>query len=181
MQQCFFAFISFLMLTTTISNGLWRGEKGYVRFESDAPLELITAESKMLRGLISPEDNTFAFSIPASSFEGFNSALQQEHFHENYLESNKYPQASFSGKFIEDIRELSQGTHEVRTKGMLRIHGVEVERIIKCRLSISEDEILITSNFTVPLSDHKITIPQVVHQKIAEEIFVEVKISMKQS
>ncbi|MDZ7846035.1 MAG: YceI family protein [Owenweeksia sp.] len=126
-----------------------------------------------------PRKNTYAFSMPTASFHGFNSALQQEHFHENYLESSKFPTASFAGKFIEDLSGLDEGTHEVRAKGMLKIHGESVERIIKCHMALSSEEISVRSEFTVPLSDHNISVPQVVHQKIAEEILVEVQILMK--
>ncbi len=174
-------FLSFIAAVTTapIPNGLWRGSNGTISFTSDAPLEVISAQSNELSGIIDPSKNTFAFSLPAASFEGFNSALQQEHFHENYLESSTYPKATFVGKFIEDLKSLDAGQHEVRAKGILTIHGKSVERILKCIMDVSEKDIIITSSFTVPLADHKITIPQVVHQKIAEEIFVKVQITMK--
>ncbi len=160
---------------------LWKGNKGTISFTSDAPLELIEAESKQLTGVIKPSENTFAFLILTKSFKGFNSPLQQEHFHENYMESDKYPKASFSGKFIENIAELKEGRHEVRAKGMLNIHGVEVERILKCTLEVDKGKVTVTSEFKVPLEDHKISIPQVVHQKIAEEILVTATIKLQPS
>lgn len=163
-------------------SSLWKGSGGSIRFTSDAPLELIAAESDQLQGVIDPEKNTFAFALPTSSFQGFNSPLQQEHFHENYMESNKYPRASFAGSFIEDISNLKPGTHEVRAKGKLNIHGKTTERIIKCKLVIDEDgKVAITSDFSVPLADHQISIPRVVHQKIAEVILVNVEISLQPS
>ncbi len=162
-------------------SGLWKGSKGTIAFTSDAPLELIEAESNQLTGVLKPSENTFAFLILTKSFKGFNSPLQQEHFHENYMESEKYPKATFSGKFIENVADLKEGTHELRAKGMLVIHGVSVERIIKCTAEVSKKEVTITSNFNVPLEDHKISIPQVVYQKIAEEIYVKVKITLQPS
>lgn len=172
--------ISYLALTASpLANGLWRGSNGKISFTSDAPLEVISAQSNELSGIIDPAKNTFAFSLPAASFKGFNSALQQEHFHENYLESKTYPRASFTGKFIENVKDLEPGRHEVRAKGVLTIHGQSMERILKCIFEVREKELGITSDFTVALVDHKITIPQVVHQKIAEEIFVKVQITLK--
>lgn len=161
-----------LMAMPAIPQNLWRGDNGKISFTSDAPLEVISAESHNLRGIIDPVKNTFAFSVATSSFHGFNSALQQEHFYENYIQSDKYPTATFSGRFIENISELPNGSSEIRAKGMLNIHGVQAERIIKCTLNISKENIEISSKFIVPLADHNITIPQVVHQKIAEEISV---------
>ncbi|WP_417591767.1 YceI family protein [Owenweeksia hongkongensis] len=160
---------------------LWKGTGGIISFTSDAPLELIEAESNKLTGILNVKENTFAFLISTKTFEGFNSPLQQEHFHENYMDSEKYPSASFSGKFIEDVSELELGKYELRAKGMLKIHGVTVERIIKCSMEIESNKIRIESNFVVPLEDHKISIPQIVHQKIAEEIFVTAKITLQAS
>lgn len=178
-MRLLFSAIIITMLFSFNQSDLWKGAKGSIAFTSDAPLELIEAGSNQLIGVLKPSENTFAFLIHTKSFKGFNSPLQQEHFHENYMESVKYPKATFSGKFIESISSLKEGTHEVRAKGMLEIHGVAVERILKCTLVVGESEITITSSFTVPLEDHEISIPQVVYQKIAEEIYVTVKITLK--
>ena len=148
---------------------------GSISFRSDAPLELIKAQSSELKGLVIPDKKQFAFIINIKSFKGFNSPLQQEHFNENYLESNKYPVASFEGKIIEDIDFTKDGEYSVRSKGNLSIHGVVQERIIKCDVSIKNKNISLKSTFTVLLADHNIPIPKVVHEKLASEIKVEVK------
>lgn len=148
---------------------------GSISFRSDAPLELIKAQSSELKGLVIPDKKQFAFIINIKSFKGFNSPLQQEHFNENYLESNKYPVASFEGKIIEDIDFTKDGEYSVRSKGNLSIHGVVQERIIKCDVSIKDKNISLKSTFTVLLADHNIPIPKVVHEKLASEIKVEVK------
>jgi polyisoprenoid-binding protein YceI len=152
--------------------------KGTIEFRSDAPLEIIKAKSDELKGLLDTDKKTFAFKIKISSFEGFNSTLQKEHFNENYLESNKYPDASFSGKIIEDVDFTKDGTYTVRAKGNFTIHGISQERIIKSEMTIKSGAISIHSNFTVLLADHNIPIPKVVHEKLASEIKVEVKAEM---
>jgi polyisoprenoid-binding protein YceI len=113
-----------------------------------------------------------------NSFKGFNSALQKEHFNENYMESERFPYASFEGKIIEDIDYDKPGTYNVRSKGNLTVHGVTQERIIKVDLVIKEKSITIKSNFSVLLADHNIPIPKVVHEKLASEIKVEVKAAL---
>jgi polyisoprenoid-binding protein YceI len=153
-------------------------EGAAVTFRSEAKLELIQAKSNALKGVIDTEKRSFAFSIPMASFEGFNSPLQKQHFNENYLESNKYPRASFDGKIIEDIDLKKNGLYNIRAKGNLTVHGITQERIIKCELSIKNNVVSIKSNFTVLLADHNITIPKVVHEKLASEIKVEVKADM---
>ncbi len=154
---------------------LYEVNKGSVYFQSDAPLELIEASSTELRGLINTEERTFAFSVPMSSFEGFNSPLQRVHFNENYMESKQYPNATFSGKIIENINFTKDGLYTVRAKGQLNVHGVKRERIIRSELQVEEGHIEVRANFTVLLAEHDISIPKIVHQKIAEEIAVEIR------
>ena len=153
--------------------------KGNISFSSDAPLELIKAESNELKGLIETEKKQFAFSIKVKSFKGFNSAFQKDHFNENYLETDKYPDATFSGKIIEDVDFTKNGILSVRAKGILTVHGVPKERIIKSDMTIKDGAIFIKANFTVLLADHNIPIPKVVHEKLASEIKVEVNSELK--
>jgi len=113
------------------------------------------------------------------SFRGFNSPLQQEHFNENYLESNQYPKATFSGKIIEDIDFTRPGTYTLRTKGILTIHGVAQERIIRAVVTVSGGVMRVNAPFTVALIDHQIAIPKIVRQKIAEVISFTVQADMR--
>lgn len=153
--------------------------KGNITFSSDAPLELITAASNELKGLIETEKKQFAFSIKVKSFKGFNSGFQRDHFNENYLETDKYPDATFSGKIIEDVDFTKNSIVSVRAKGILTVHGVPKERIIKSDMTIKDGLIFIKANFTVLLADHNIPIPKVVHEKLASEIKVEVNSELK--
>lgn len=152
-------------------------QKGEAAFVSEAPLENIKAKSKSIRGVINPDSKEFAFSVKINSFMGFNSGIQRVHFLENYMEQNKYPQATFSGKFIEDIPFDTPGTYTVRAKGILDIHGVQKERIIRGTITLKPGEAILNTDFSVPLSDHGITIPKIVKQKISEQINVSINIS----
>jgi len=147
-------------------------EKAHIQFTSNAELEVIKASSDQIQGLMEPATNKFAFSVRILSFQGFNSELQRVHFNEKYLESERFATASFSGKIIEELDLTKEGTHDVRAKGELDIHGVKQTRIIKSSLTINGGRVSITSKFSVPLTDHDITIPKIVGQKIATEIEV---------
>jgi len=157
---------------------LYKQVKGEVAFTSDAPLELIKAKSMKMVSVVDGEKKTFAFSIPIASFEGFNSPLQKDHFNENYLESDTYPKATFSGKIIEQVDFASNATHKVRAKGVLDIHGVQADRIIEADLTVKGEKLFIKSTFVAPLSDHDIKIPKIVNQKIATEINVHVDVEL---
>lgn len=169
---CFVAFQS------TPDTAIYRANSGKVSFLSSAPLEKIKAQSTKLYGVMDPSKRVFNFAIPISSFDGFNSPLQKEHFNENYLESQKIPRAFFKGKIIEEVDLSKEGSYTVRAKGMLSIHGVEKEYIIKAKVVSLGNKINIDSNFTVLLKDFGIRIPRVVNQKIAEEIAVTINIDM---
>jgi len=154
---------------------------GTINFKSEASLELIKASSRELAGAIEAEKKQFSFRVRIRSFQGFNGNTQKEHFNENYLESDKFPEASFKGKIIEDIDLLKDGEYDVRAKGKLTIHGVEQERIIKCNVLVKRNKINVKSAFTVLLSDHNIPIPKVVYQKLANEIQVDIDAALEAS
>ena len=149
--------------------------KGKINFVSNAELELIKAFSTTLKGFVDPATNQFAFSVQVQSFSGFNSELQREHFNEKYMESEKYPQMTFTGKIIEQVDFTINGIYDVRAKGDLEIHGQKQTRIIRSTLIIENGAVNIDSDFNVPLADHNISIPRIVNQKIATEIEVHVE------
>jgi polyisoprenoid-binding protein YceI len=126
-----------------------------------------------LRGLIDVQKKNFAFRVKMQSFEGFNSALQKEHFNENYIESDKFPEATFSGKIIEDVDFSRDGTYVLRAKGNFTVHGVSQERIIKSDVQVKEGRMQLKSAFSVLLADHNIPIPKVVKDKLSSEINVQ--------
>ena len=160
---------------------LYKSIEGKVQFRSDAPLETIEASSQFLKGVIEIDKRTFAFSIPINTFEGFNNPLQKEHFNENYLESSIYPNATFTGKIIENVDLSKDGIYTIRAKGKLDIHGVVQERILKSRVVANGDSFSLKSYFTINLEEHDISIPKIVYQKIAEEIQVQVEATFEKS
>lgn len=78
-------------------------ETGKLNFTSNTVLELISASTDKMVGVVDPANNQFAFIISIQSFKGFNSNLQQEHFNEKYMETDKFYQATFSGTLIDPI------------------------------------------------------------------------------
>jgi hypothetical protein len=145
-----------------------------VVFLSEAPLERIKAVSHELKGVLDPDTRSLAFSVVNRSFKGFNSTLQREHFNESYMESDKYPQCTFTGKIVDEVNFYGEGTFQVRVKGILTVKGVGREQIIKGSLQIEGDEIRIRCNFPIALADHQIRVPKLVYQKIAPEVLITV-------
>jgi polyisoprenoid-binding protein YceI len=170
-----FSFFSFLL-----NDLFYYAEGAAVTFRSVAKLELIQAKSNALKGVINTEKRSFAFTIPMASFEGFNSPLQKQHFNENYLESNSYKTATFTGRIIEKPDLTKDGVYPIRAKGKLSIHGVTKERIIKSQITVKDGVFKVEASFSVLLSEYNIAIPKVVQQKIAEEIQILINADFEQ-
>jgi hypothetical protein len=181
-QGNFFAVLILLVLLLTsfsFDDNIYYTNNGKVNFTSEAPLEIIKASSNKLAGILNIVDKEFVFTVPMKSFEGFNSPLQKVHFNENYIESDKFPDAKFKGKIIEDFNLSQPGSYKIRAKGKFSIHGKENPMTIRCDIEITKNEIQVSSLFSVLLKDHDIEIPTIVNQKLAEKIDVVVKFILK--
>lgn len=174
--------LSFILLScrACAQTGIFEVMESTVKFSSETRQELINASSEALQGVIDMDKKVFAFKISINTFFGFNSPLQREHFNENYMESSIFPEASYTGKIIEDIDYHKDGTYTVRTKGKLKIHGVEQEQIIKAVITIKGNTITITSGFMMLLADYNIKIPRIVSNKLSSQIAVSVKAMLHQ-
>lgn len=171
-------FTYFLILPVITFGQTYSTFNASVNFKSVAALETIIASSDELQGVLDYNSKSFAFKMYIKSFEGFNSPLQQIHFYENFMETDEYPIAVFKGKILEDIDPENK---LYRAKGILSVHGVDIERVININLDIQNKEILFSSEFQLDLDDHKIELPRIVYQKIAEsiDIFVEGSLSIR--
>ena len=168
-----------MMTGYTRQENLYFTDSGHIKFSSDAPLEFIQASSNELAGILNINDLSFSFTVPMLSFEGFNSTLQRIHFNENYMESEKFLNSTFKGKIIEEVDFILPGTYHIRAKGLLNVHGIDNDRIIRCTIQVETGRITVETSFTIPLDEHKIKIPSIVQQKIAEVIDVNIRFEMK--
>jgi len=168
-----------LLCLPSFAQSIYETNSGTIHFHSDAPHELIRASSDRLKCALDVPKKQFAFRISIASFMGFNSPLQREHFNENYMESEHYPEATYSGKVIEDVDLSKDGEYDVRAKGKLNIHGMQQERIIKGHVSTRNGKITLHADFMVALADHNIKIPRVVYDKLAPNISVTVDAVLK--
>jgi len=152
--------------------------KGEVTFFSDAPIEDITAENKQPGSMINIVTREIAIIIPVRNFV-FEKELMKEHFNEKYMESDKFPMASFKGTIADDIDLTKEGEFPATAKGKLTIHGIEKEVILIGRIKRNGNSITIISDFKVALKDYKITVPKLLFENIAEIIDVHVSIEYK--
>lgn len=159
-----------LLFYFALASNVFVVKSSKVKFKSEAPLETIIAESTELKGILELQSKNFAFTINNESFKGFNSSLQREHFNDNYLDTDRYPVISYTGRIIDEIDFNKPGVYTVRAKGMMNVKGINRERLIKSTVEVKANAIKISTEFTVLLDDYSIRIPRVVNQKIASEI-----------
>jgi polyisoprenoid-binding protein YceI len=151
-------------------------EKSLVTFYSAAPVEDIKAVNTKASSFFDKSTGEVVFSIPINQFQ-FEKMLMQQHFNEKYMESEKYPRASFQGK-IEGIKnDLSQ--QQVRAIGILTIHGVSNQIEVPGQLKFIGNKIEMNAVFIVKLEDYQIKIPAIMWKNIAEEIEVTVEFTYK--
>lgn len=149
-------------------------KKGEVRFFSEAPMENIEATTKTALGVIDPATNKVAVSIVMKGFD-FEKDLMQEHFNENYLESDKFPKATFSGDYEIAIDFEKIGKVQRLVKGEFTLHGVKKQIEVMTEFDIQEKSILVSNKFVISIADYDIEIPKLVIMKIAEEVEVSSK------
>jgi hypothetical protein len=179
MKKIFLTTCLIISLSAKSTAPIFSCNDGVASFISYAPLEIIKAKSNQLRGAIDVGARTCLFVIRVNTFQGFNSGLQQEHFNENYMETEKFQEATFRGKLIEEVDLTKEGKYDVRAKGMLQLHGVQQERIINGTIEVKNGTIHLHSQFSILLEDHNITVPRIVYQKISPEMEVTIDATLR--
>ena len=152
---------------------------GHIKFYSETPIETIEAHNHAVNSALNPESGEFVFKVLIKSFE-FEKALMQEHFNENYMESDQYPNAMFRGKVANtaDIDFTSDGTYDAVVMGELTIHGVTKEVEEKGTFIVKGGAIQGKSVFNVLLEDYNIKVPGAVKKQISESIEVTVDVML---
>jgi polyisoprenoid-binding protein YceI len=152
---------------------------GYIKFYSDSPLEKIEAHNRQVNSVLDIATGGFAFKVLMKSFE-FEKALMQEHFNENYVESDKFPSATFVGKVtnIADINISKDGVYNANVEGKLTMHGVTKDIKEKGTFETKQGKLSGKAKFNIIIADYKITIPGNVGNNISKTIEVTVDITL---
>ena len=153
----------------------WFTRNGKINFFSKTTAENIDATNNEVFSIIDQQKNEVAFQVLNTGFK-FDKALMQEHFNENYMESTKYPKASFKG-IITDPSKVDfnkDGLYNVSIVGDLSLHGVTNKISIPATIRVADKKISGESKFDIKLADYKINIPSVVAKQISETVAVTV-------
>ena len=166
-----------LLFTVTVSFGQDRfyTKTGKITFYSKAPLEDIEGKNKTVTAVLDSKSGAMQFAVQMKGFE-FEKQLMEQHFNENYVESDKYPKAEFKGAISNnaDINYSKDGTYTAKIKGKLTIHGITKDVETTGTLKINGGKIDANSTFNVLISDYNIKIPAVVKDKVSNTIKITV-------
>ena len=171
--------ILFVALVFTLSVSFGQGKfytkTGKISFISKAPLEEIEGKNKTVTAVVDSKTGAMQFAVQMKGFE-FEKQLMQQHFNENYVESDKYPKAEFKGSISNNstINYSKDGSYPAKVKGKLTIHGVTKDVETTGTLKINGGKIDANSTFNVLISDYNIKIPAVVKDKVSNTIKITV-------
>lgn len=168
--------LAFICLVWSANAQLFTTQTGEISFFSKTPMEDIDAVNKQVGSIINSATNEVAVQMRVTNFI-FPNKLMQEHFNENYLETDKYPNATFKGKIKETVDLKVAGTYAVTASGTATIHGVSRPVELKGTLVSTGKTLALTCIFDIHLDEYKIDIPKIVFKKIAEVIKVKGYIS----
>jgi polyisoprenoid-binding protein YceI len=148
---------------------LYASKNAQISLFSTAPIEDIAAKTSSGNSVYNAATGDLAFSVAINTFK-FPKSLMEEHFNSDYLESDKYPRATFKGKVQEHPDLTKNGSYPITVVGELNVHNVKQNRTIPGTLVVNNGEVTMKSEFMVKCVDHNIEIPRLVFRNIAESI-----------
>jgi len=154
---------------------LYSTRSGFVGFYSRTVAEDIKGENIQVYAIIDAGKKNIAFAALLKGFT-FPKDLMQEHFNENYVESDKYPKATFSGAYTGDVTLGTDGVYKVMVKGNLSLHNTTKAIETPATLEVKGNHLIGVAEFKVKPEDFNISIPSVVRDKIDKEMTVKVNI-----
>ena len=155
---------------------------GRIDFTATAPAspEKIEAVNRTVTCVMDATTGAIQFALLVKGFT-FERALMQEHFNENYMESDKFPKSEFKGSIVNNasLNYTKDGTYPVTVKGKLTIHGETKDAEANGKLQIQGGKLNVTANFTIVLADYKVDVPGVVADKVSKNATIEVACNLE--
>jgi len=153
---------------------------GQINFYSHTPIEDIAAVNHEAACIIDAVTGEIFASVRMTAFH-FEKALMEEHFNENYVESEKYPRAVFKGKILnhDAVNYKSKGNYPVNVEGEMTIHGETRKVVTDGTIEVSAEDIIAKTKFLLNPEDYEIKIPKVVRNNIAKKLEITVEFNLK--
>ena len=180
MRKFIIGFFLFFLGVQVMSAQKYFTKTGHISFYSDTPLEKIEGHNKSSNCVLDVATGKLEVATLVKGFQ-FEKALMQEHFNENYMESDKFPKAVFKGQ-IDNYSKLDiskNGKVTVKVSGDLTMHGVTKKVTTDAMVSINSGKIIADASFNVLLADFNIKIPALVKDQIAKSLKIKVACTLE--
>lgn len=145
---------------------------GQAKFLASVPtaLEEVAATNNSVSAVLDTKTGDVAVQALVKAFK-FKVPLMEEHFNENYLESDKYPKSMFKGKVLNfDASKLTAAKTTYQVEGDFTLHGVTKHIKIPATIAKVNNKLVVAAIFTIKAADYNIKIPSLVKQKVAEDV-----------
>ena len=146
---------------------VFKTKKGHAQVFSNSTLENFTGKSDYLVGQIDLADSTVDFYLDLSTLHT-GVELRDEHMQEEFLETNKYPFAQFSGKLVSPFNPSSNDTQQVKVEGTFKLHGVSHKITVSGRMAEVDHHLFVQAHWKLQLPDYNMKIPQVLFMKVSK-------------
>jgi polyisoprenoid-binding protein YceI len=181
MKTFFVLFISAILVTSSYGQKYFT-KSGKVNFDATSPgsPEKIEGINKTVTCVVDSKTGNMQFAVLMKGFE-FERALMEEHFNENYIESDKFPRAEFKGAISNNdkVNYSKDGSYPVTVKGKLTMHGEIRDVETTGKITVQGGKVAAAADFTVQLSDYKISIPGLVADKVSKTAKISVVCSLE--
>jgi polyisoprenoid-binding protein YceI len=180
MQKTLFFLAALLLNSNTFFAQIYTAKAGAtnITFFSSSPLEDITATNKGAVIVYKTTTNEIQIKVAIMNFK-FKNALMEEHFNENYMETEKFPNATFKGKINEPIDLTKDGETKVTVTGKMEIHGVTKDETYNGTVTKKGNDIVIKTKFKIKLVDYNIKVPSLYVKNIAEIVDVDIESTLE--
>jgi polyisoprenoid-binding protein YceI len=162
-----------------LAQGKFMTKTGHLTFFSASIMEDIEARNDKVAAVVDLGSGQVAFSVPVREFQ-FKRTLMQEHFNENYMESEKFPRATFTGQVLDAphvLKLLASGGQNVEVEGNLTIHGVTRKVIVAGTLQQRDGQVAMVAYFNVAPADYSIDVPLLVREHIAKSVSIRLNVA----
>ncbi len=153
---------------------------GTIIFEASVPsFEEVKGKNSAVTCILNTSNGEIAALALMKGFR-FKVALMEEHFNENYIESSKFPKATFKGKIEDfDVSKITSTSKDYTIKGKLELHGKSKDITTIAKIKKIENDIEVKTNFSVNVSDFDIQVPSVVSKKVAKKVLIDCNFLLK--
>ena len=161
------------MLSSLQAQKIYSTKAGKISFFSSSPLQDIEAKTSEVESKLAA-NGQIVFTMLIKGFQ-FDNQKMEDDFNESYLESSKFPKATFKGNItnINDIDFSKDGSYPAKVSGDLTIHGVTKPVTTDGTIEVKGSKVIASSKFNITVKDYNIG-GVLIGKKIANTIAITV-------